>query len=152
MQRPQARILLCLFALIAATSGRLTADDSKKTDLKSPDKLVGTWKLVKAMYGGKEVPIPQGTTQIKHITQTHFMFVDYDKDGKFIDAFGGPYTLNGVKYEETPEYGTGDAFSNIRGKSQLFECRVEGDKWFHKGTLSSGLTIDEVWERVKKEK
>jgi hypothetical protein len=30
-----------------------------------------------------------------------------------------------------------------------FECKVEGAKWYHNGALSSGLTIEEVWERVE---
>jgi hypothetical protein len=78
------------------------------------------------------------------------MFVDFDKDGKFIDAFGGPYTLKGEKYEETLEYGVGEVFKMLKGKPQSFSCKVEGAKWYHNGTLSSGLTIEEVWERVDK--
>jgi hypothetical protein len=77
------------------------------------------------------------------------MFVDFDKDGNFIDAFGGPYTLKGEKYEEALEYGVGEVFKMLKGKPQPFECKVEGNKWYHNGTLSNGLTIEEVWERVE---
>jgi len=143
-------VLVSLVAVAAYTSGRSTADDQKKAEAMTENKLVGTWKQVKAKFRGNEVKIPEGTTQLKHITPTHFMFVDFDKDGKFIDAFGGPYTLKGEKYEETLEYGVGDVFKMLKGKRQSFECKVEGAKWYHDGTLSNGLTIEEVWERVER--
>jgi hypothetical protein len=142
-------VLVSLVAVAAFTSGRSTADNPKKAEARTENKLVGTWKQVKAKFGGRESKIPEGTTQLKHITPTHFMFVDFDKDGKFIDAFGGPYTLKGEKYEETLDYGFGDVFKTLKGKPQLFECKVEGNKWYHNGTLSSGMTIEEVWVRVE---
>jgi hypothetical protein len=148
-------VLVSLVAVAAftsftsGTSGRSTAGGPKKAEANTENKLVGTWKQVKAKFRGNDVKIPEGTTQLKHVTPTHFMFVDFDKDGKFIDAFGGPYTLKGEKYEETLEYGVGDVFKILKGKPQSFECKVEGNKWYHNGTLSNGLTIEEVWERVE---
>src|SRR5215475_4920801 len=141
--------LVAVAAFTSFTSGRSTADEPKKAEEMTENKLLGTWKQVKAKFRGNEVKIPEGTTQLKHVTPTHFMFVDFDKDGKFIDAFGGPYTLKGVKYEETLEYGVGEVFKMLKGKPQSFECKVEGNKWYHNGTLSNGLTIEEVWERVE---
>jgi len=149
MRQISMAVLVSLVAVAAFTTGRSTADNPKKADARTENKLVGTWKQVKAKFGGRESKIPEGTMQLKHITPTHFMFVDFDKDGKFIDAFGGPYTLKGEKYEETLEYGFGDVFKTLKGKPQLFECKVEGNKWYHNGTLSSGMTIEEVWVRVE---
>ena len=149
MRQISMAVLVSLVAVAAFTTGRSTAGDSKKAEATTENKLIGTWKQVKAKFGGKEHKIPEETTQLKHITPTHFMFVDFDKDGKFIDAFGGPYTLKGGKYEETLEYGVGEVFKMLKGKPQPFECKVEGNKWYHNGTLSSGLTIEEVWERVE---
>ena len=148
MRQISMAVLVSLVAVAAFTSGRSTGDP-KKAEARTENKLVGTWKQVKAKFGGRESKIPEGTMQLKHITPTHFMFVDFDKDGKFIDAFGGPYTLKGEKYEETLEYGVGDVFKMLKGKPQSFECKVEGNKWYHNGTLSNGLTIEEVWERVE---
>ena len=141
--------LVAIAAFTSFTSGRSTAGEPKKAEAMTENKLVGTWKQVKAKFRGNDVKIPEGTTQLKHITSAHFMFVDFDKDGKFIDAFGGPYTLKGERYEETLEYGVGDVFKMLKGKPQSFECKVEGNKWYHNGTLSNGLTIEEVWERVE---
>src|SRR5215475_2985159 len=152
MRQISMAVLLSLVAVAAITSftsGRSTADDSKKAEALTGNKRVGTWKQVKAKFRGNEVKIPEGTTQLKHITPTHFMFVDFDRDGKFNDAFGGLYTPKGGKYPETLEYSVGDVFKILKGKPQSFECKVEGNKWYHNGTLSNGLTIEEVWERVE---
>jgi hypothetical protein len=141
-------VLVSLVAVAAFTSGRSTAGDPKKAEAKTENKLVGTWKMVKAKYGGVEYKIPEETPEFKHVTPAHFMLAAIDKDGNLRAAIGGPYTLKGEKYEETPEYGLSEIFTNIKGKPQSFECKVEGAKWYHNGTLSNGLTIEEVWERV----
>jgi hypothetical protein len=139
--------LVAVAAFTSFTSGRSTASDPKKAEAKTENKLVGTWKMVKAKYGGKEYDINK--TEFKHITQAHFMLAAIDKDGKIVAAIGGPYTLKGEKYEEMPEYGLSEIFTSIKGKPQSFECKVEGNKWYHNGTVSTGLTIEEVWERVE---
>jgi hypothetical protein len=138
-----------LTSFASGTSGRSNAGDQKKSEAKAENKLIGTWKMVKARFGGKEFKIPEGSTQLKHITPTQYMFVDFDKDGNVFDARGGPYTLKGEKFEATPEYGVSENFKVLKGKLQSFECKVEGNKWYHNGTLSNGLTIEEVWERVE---
>jgi hypothetical protein len=148
--------MVVLVSLIAATaftsftsgtSGRSTADDLKQAEARTENKLIGTWKMVKARYNGKEANIG---TEFKHITPAHFMLAAIDKDGTVRAAIGGPYTLKGEKYEEMPEYGLSEVFTSIKGKALSFECKVEGNKWYHNGTLSNGLTIEEVWERVEK--
>ena len=148
MRQMSMAVLVSLLAVAAFTSRRSTADDSTKTEARAENKLVGTWKQVSGKFNGKEFHPPAGTTLIKHVTPTQFMFVDYDKDGKITDAFGGPYTLKGDQYEETPVYGVGDVHG-LKGKPQSFTWKVEGNKWHHSGTLSGGLTIEEVWERVE---
>ena len=135
---------LVLLAVLAAT-GR--PDDAKP----APDnKLLGTWKLVSAKYGGKESKLPDSATTIKHVTATQFMWVTYDKDGKVSRTSGGTYTIKGEKYQETPAYGISSDFDLIKGKAQTFTWKVEGNKWYHTGKLSNDLTIEEVWERDEK--
>jgi hypothetical protein len=116
---------------------------------KSENKLIGTWKMVSAKYGGSEFKFPEGTTTIKHVTPTQFMWASYDRDGVVSRTAGGSYTIKGETYEETPQYGLSTDFDIIKGKAQTFTWKIEGNKWIHKGALSSGLTIDEVWERVE---
>jgi hypothetical protein len=146
-----AQAARCLAVIVALAVTAATArSDEPKGDAKSDNKLVGTWKMVSAKYGGQEFKLPEGVTMVKHVTATQFMWASYDKDGKVTRAAGGGYTLKGEVYEETPEYGISSDFDLIKGKAQKFKWKVEGIKWYHNGELSNGLTIEEVWERVEK--
>lgn len=138
-----------LFVGLALAATRAGGDESKGK-AEPQNKLVGTWKLVSAKYGGQEFKFPEGTTHIKHVTPTQFMWATYDENGRVMRAAGGRYTLADDVYEETPEYGISQDFDLIKGKVQSFKCRVEGNKWHHDGKLSNDLTIEEVWERVEK--
>jgi hypothetical protein len=140
---------LALILALAAVAAAVGVDDPKG-DAKGEQKLVGTWKVVSAKYGGEEVKWPEGTTTVKHVTPTHFMWATYDKDGKVIQAAGGPYTRKGEDYAETPEYGVGAVFEKIKGKTLAFKCKVEGNKWYHTGQTGRGQTLEEVWERVER--
>jgi len=123
-------------------------DEPKKGDEKAANKLIGTWKLISAKYNEQEFKLPEGATQLKHVTPSQFMWATYDQDGKVTRGAGGPYTLKGETYEETPEYGISADFDLIKGKVQKFTWKIDGNKWYHNGKLSNGLTIEEVWERV----
>lgn len=136
-----ARVLVVILVLAAVAA--------RAEEPKGENKLVGTWKQVSAIYGGNEYKLPEGATTLKHVTPTQFMWASYDKDGVIARAAGGRYTIKGDVYEEVPEYGISSDFDIIKGKTQTFTWRVEGNKWFHTGKLSNGLTIDEVWERVE---
>src|SRR5262245_18673522 len=119
-------------------------------DEKAESKLIGTWKLVSAKYGGKENALPTAMTTIKHITPAQMMWLTYGADGIVTRAGGGSYTLQGDDFTDTPEYGVGQSFQAVKGRTHKFKCRVEGNKWYHTGMLDSGLTIEEVWERIEK--
>ena len=126
-----------------AEQGNKDADESK---------LIGTWKLVSAKYGNREIDVSKLGTTLKHITPTSFVWVGYDAETKVVSrTAGGTYTLKGDQYEEIPQYGLSSDFDLIRDKPQSFKFKIEGDKWHHNGALSSGLKIEEVWERCKKE-
>jgi hypothetical protein len=140
--------ILSLGAVVWFVTAAAPADEPKD-GLKPAHPLVGTWKCVSAKYNGQDVNRPEGYTQLKHVTPTQFMWALYDGEGKVSAALGGSYTLKGKDYVETPEYGVGSVLDQLKGKPQAFTWRVEGDKWYHNGKLSSGLTIEEVWERVE---
>lgn len=147
MRQNPITVLAALVALVAFASGCSTAD-VQKNEARSGNELLGTWQQVSGKFNGQEFQPPEGTTLIKHVTASQFMFVDVDKDGQIVDAAGGPYTLSADTYAETPAYGTGD-FHGLLGKTQSFAWKVEGNRWFHSGTLTSGFTIEEIWERVE---
>jgi hypothetical protein len=147
----RAQAVRCLAVIIALAVMAVTARSAEpKGDAKSENKLVGTWKIVSAKYGGQELKFDEGVTTVKHVTPTQFMWASYDKDGKVTRAAGGDYTLKDEAYAETPAYGISSDFDEIKGKTHTFTWKVEGNKWYHNGKLSSGLTIEEVWERVEK--
>jgi hypothetical protein len=145
MATTTTRFLAVIFAVVVAAAA--WADEPKKT---ADNKLVGTWKRVSARFNGQDAQLPEGYTQLKHVTPTSFMWAVYDSEGKVISALGGSYTLKGQNYVETPEYGIGEGLDPLKGKPQEFTWKIEGNKWHHNGKLSSGLTIEEVWERVEK--
>jgi hypothetical protein len=145
MRSNPVRVLAALAALVVtATPGR--ADDAKAGA--KDNKLVGTWKLVSAKFRGEDREI-KGTT-IKYVTPTHFIWLTYGDDGQVSVSMGGPCTIDGDKYEETPEYGVGPIVNAYKGKLQSFTWKVDGNKWHHQGKLSGGFEIEEVWERVEK--
>ena len=147
IQTISVRSLLAVAAL-AATTGAWA--DDPKGGAKADNKLVGTWKRVSAKFDGQESPLPQGFTQVKHVTPTHFMWAVYGEDGKVVAALGGTCTVKGEEYIEVPEYGVGEGFDPLKGKDQVFKWKIEGNKWSHNGKLSNGTAIEEVWERVEK--
>jgi hypothetical protein len=127
----------------------LRADDSDKEKALAA-RLVGTWRPISMKFNGQESDLPQNSITFKHVTPGGFMWLSHEKDtGKVFRAAGGTYILRGETYTEKIDYGVGDDFEVIKKSSPSFSCKIEGDKWYHNGKLSNGLTIEEVWERVK---
>src|SRR5262249_52783651 len=140
---------LAVSLALALPAGVARAEEPK-AEGKSGNPLVGTWKLASAKYGGREVKVPQGATHIKQVTPTQFMWATHDKDGKATRGAGGGEQHQGEVYEEARAYGIGASFDVVKGKAHTFKWKVDGNKWYHDGKLSNGLTIEEVWERDEK--
>jgi hypothetical protein len=112
---------------------------------------VGTWLLVSFNYSNGDTfsDAPKEVRRIKLITDTHFTWVHYDTATQKVQvAAGGSYTLKGDTYSEMIDFGTDD-MKELLGKEQVFKLRVEGDKLYQSGHLSSGQMIEEVWQRMK---
>jgi hypothetical protein len=139
-----------LLFLVVAVLGSALAAPAAAEDA-TANKLVGTWKIVSAKYGGQQSTLPKVYTTLKHITPTHFMWATYDEVGKVTRTGGGSYAFNGMTLEETPTYGLGADFDVVKAKRQTFECKVEGKSLYLNGTLSNGRTLEEVWELVEKQ-
>jgi hypothetical protein len=140
-------MVMCKTGIVAfalAISLAVSAMAAFAEEPRQENKLIGTWKVISST-------LPEGYTQVKHVTPVQFMWALYDKDGKVVSALGGSYTLKGDAYVEIPEYGVGeDQLMALKGKPQSFRWKIEGDKWHHTGKLSTGQPIEEVWERVEK--
>ena len=110
--------------------------------------LVGTWRLVSAKSGGQTIDFPPGTTILKHLTPTHFVWLHYDRQGQITQAGGGSYVVSGNRYDETPEYGLGEGIQPLLGKRQSFTARIAQGRWYHSGQETNGDVIEEIWERL----
>src|SRR4051812_27053486 len=102
----------CLVGVVglAVCAAAVWADDTKGDTKASDGRLVGTWRNVSAVFGGQQIARPEGQTSLKHVTPTQFMWVTYDSEGQVVRTAGGSYTLKGMDYVETPEYGMGEDF------------------------------------------
>jgi hypothetical protein len=149
MPSTKTLVAVCVVAL-SYWFGSLSSVQAQTAEAKTDNKLLGTWNMVSAKYAGQEFKFPEGTTTLKHVTPSQFIWVGHDENGKITRAAGGSYTIKGDTYEEVPQYGLSDDFDIIKGKPQVFKWKIEGNKWLHNGKLSNGLTIEEVWERVVK--
>jgi hypothetical protein len=133
-----------IVGLAFVVSLAVSATSASAEEPKQENKLIGTWKMVSPK-------LPEGYTQVKHVTPVQFIWALYDKDGKVVSALGGSYTLKGDTYVEIPEYGVGeDQLAALKGKQQSFKWKIERNKWHHTGELSTGQPIEEVWVRVDK--
>jgi len=150
-ENPMRRRPFFLLVLgLPAISLLLAADEPKPKVAEARDraKLVGTWTLVSAKYNDADYKFPEGYKVTKLVTPTHFATMTYhEKDGTVGRAGWGTYELVGESYTETPEYSTSDNFEAMRGKAQTFSCKVEGNTWRHRGKLTTGMTVEEVYER-----
>ena len=149
---PVAAAAVAVIALAAHDPPIRLAADEPKGEGATANKLLGTWKLVSAKYGGRESTLPKEATTLKHVTPTHYTWLTFDKDGQATRTQGGPYEFDGEVLKSTPEYGMGPGFEGIKGRVQSFKIKFEGDKFFQSGTLSTGTTLEEVWERVENRK
>jgi hypothetical protein len=147
------KIVVFVFLTVAIfyTASRTFGVDGPQEQKTPEQQILGTWKLVSAKYGDNEFKVEDIGTTLKHVTNTQYMWLSYDDQTKLISrAGGGTWSLKGDLYVETGEYGLGADFAQTRGKDHSFTLRIEGDTWFHKGSLSDGLKIEEKWERIKR--
>jgi len=79
------------------------------------------------------------------------MWLRYDSDTrKITQPARGPCTVKGDTYSETPAYGIGEDFAQIRDQTHAFNWKVEGNEWYSNGQFAGGLKIEEVWENVNR--
>ena len=119
---------------------------------KAAGDVVGSWRLVSYRYGdmAEFIPWPAEQVMLKHVTPTHFTWVTYEtKTRQAARMAGGTYTLKGSAYREVVEFAMGDDVQDLIGKAQNFSDTITPTLWHHKGTLSNGLKIEEIWERAR---
>ena len=85
---------------------------------------------------------------IKVLSGKHFQWAAFNYETKeFFGTGGGTYERQNDKYTETIRFFSRD---NSRvGMSLTFECRLDGDDWYHRGKGTTGNPVSEVWERIR---
>ena len=87
--------------------------------------------------------------KLKHITPTHFASVIYDAGTReVLRSAGGTYSLKGTTYKEIFD---SPAKSASPATNSLSHAEQRTTKWYLSGSLSTGLKIEEVWERVRRQ-
>jgi hypothetical protein len=89
MREVTLAVLVFVVALATFTPGRSTADGPAQAEARTRNELVGTWKMVKAKYGGREAKILDDHTEFKHITP-RFMLVALTKMARLSRPSAGP--------------------------------------------------------------
>lgn len=140
-------IAVLVLAALSISAGSLARNESGNI----AESIQGTWKLVSTNYDSNPsgfTDVPAIIVRMKLITDTHFTWVGFSTiDKKISSSAGGRYTLNGNTYTESIDFGLG--MDTYLGQKHAFTVKVEGDRLFQTGTLSDGLNIAEIWERVK---
>lgn len=101
--------------------------------------LNGAWKLT--VQNGK----PFTDECIKIYSDTYFMFGMFDKDGKFIRAGGGNYSLTGKNYTETPDFYTTDS-ARVRQRV-TYSYTIKNDELTIEAPMH-GTVLKETWKKV----
>jgi|WetSurSiteA1Bulk_404760.scaffolds.fasta_scaffold44961_3 hypothetical protein len=134
-------------ALLTISAVPGTASKSKKQTVS----VEGTWQLVSYKYGSAQsgfTDCPEGSTRIKEINKTHFIWVHYGTtSGIITKSGGGRYTLVGNTYTEFIEFGLG--MDQYLKTSPQYTVKIEGDILFLSGFLTLDYKIEEIWKRVK---
>jgi hypothetical protein len=128
----------------------------------------GVWQLESVTNNGKDQPL-KGATQMKIVTQRHWMWIGQDAKRdtlplktladtlRYYSLGGGAgtYTATGNQYVEHIDFFNDPSWL---GKPWPAMCRVEGNRWYHSFPFpfdSAGVPRDsmahyvEVWRRVE---
>lgn len=107
----------------------------------------GTWKLI----GSSGNPLPEGYTNIKMITPTHFIWTMSDKEGNIISGASGTYTFIGDTYTETILY-TLPGMKTWKGKKGIYKVKFVGNTISLDGHLEFDkerkVHNSESWEKI----
>ena len=138
------RLSLLALALVTYSAVAIGAENGKHP-------LQGTWRQVSVKYTGEWQDPPPEVTMYKHVTDSHFTWIQFNNQTKQIVAgAGGRCALADDSYVEHIEYVLGPV-ATLLGKKQEFKWELKDGKWRLFGTLSNGQYIEEIFERVRAE-
>ncbi|MFM8407337.1 MAG: hypothetical protein ACKN94_08465 [Pirellulaceae bacterium] len=151
--------LIGLVGLVVSLAAGIQEASGAKTNAAIPsddqirEKLVGSWRIVSASFGGVPSELHRTSITLKHITPVHLIWIGYQpEDRRIFRSAGGSWKVVNGKYIETMRYGLDPQFKqNVFGKDFAFDCRFDGDLWIQSATLPDGSEMIETWQRVQAE-
>jgi hypothetical protein len=134
---------------------------------KNRNPVLGSWELVKYIdHGNNEKDWQSYDSNIvyqKHITDSHFTWVKYDKENdQLLGLGGGTYTIDNTgRYIENIQFFYPPGSSEL-GQSIPFEMYVNKNTWLHTGyaknmefaadgemVVTDPTKIEEEWKKIK---
>ena len=141
-------IMIAFFAMAAILIISFSSCTVATSNNAKGSEIQGTWKLVKYNYSGDTIMHMFPENRIKFIADNNFCWINISlPNNRVTDSAGGTYKLSGENYSEFIEYG-GTGMTSYVNNEQKFTVKVENDKLYLAGELSSGQRIREVWERL----
>ncbi|NLU39707.1 MAG: helix-turn-helix transcriptional regulator [Bacteroidales bacterium] len=124
--------------------------NAKNDAQQESSKIIGTWKIISNKVGnGETVMASESSPSLKLITQSHFTWIRYNADTQLIEgSAGGRYIFEGDSYIEILDFGSLE-MKGYLGTKSTFKVLFDGNKMTISGNLSSGLKVEQVWEKVK---
>lgn len=166
MNLPKNIILFSVLAVVALMMYNCGGGE-KTVNTSNPENLQGSWRLIRTIEHGAEDTTNRrdgkNVVYQKHITPTHFIWIEYDLDAnELLGTGGGSYTYDGSRYIEDVQFFYPPG-SNERGQQIVFNVDFGEGNWRHTGyvkvfdfdpesgdnLVSDSIIIDEVWEPIE---
>lgn len=109
--------------------------------------LAGAWRITDRMRNGEMSAMKLGARKtIKMITGSRFQWVAFNPESRqFSGTGGGTVFLENGKYNEHIEFFSKNP--DRVGADLSFDYKVDGNKWDHSGSSSTGNPIREIWTK-----
>jgi hypothetical protein len=141
-----------LKTLAAGLGLTIACAGSARAEECTPQKLVGTWRIVSVIADGTPEKLDPNITRLVLMTPTHSVSVDYDRAGTVMGSHGGPYTVSGSSIHFFYEFRGGGEHSQVPLRTELVNaCDLDGDRMSTKFDYRpmKGPLVEFVAERVK---
>lgn len=138
--------------LLILSDNKTNSEEWERVD-KTSTSLTGSWRFGARVddngVAGERRSVDAPRQTIKILSGKYFQWAAFNRETKqFMGTGGGTYTLADGKYTENIRFFSRD---NTRsGMSLTFDCRLDGNDWYHKGKGTTGNPVSEVWERMVK--
>ena len=139
---------VALIMLVGCTTQPQISTTSASAAVQRDTRLVGTWELVSTLATRNDSVVMQGgppaITSMKILNATDYAVITR-RDGQFMRAGAGRYTLSGNAYTEYVDIASAQYPPNT---SASFTIRLDGDTWTTEGGTAT-TRFRETWRRVR---